>query len=151
MFLADGEDTRMRMFGAPTGYEFVSLVEAILIAGTGQRRAEDSTLKLIAADDKPTQTAGLQHADLTALSQGGRPGAQDGVRSTRTSPRSRSTPPSSWICTRRFRVTGVPKTIVNGTIEIMGALPEDPFVRTALRPARRDPADTPTAAPKPTA
>ena len=34
--------------------------------------------------------------------------------------------------TRRFRVTGVPKTIVNGTIEIMGALPEEPFVRAAL-------------------
>ena len=33
---------------------------------------------------------------------------------------------------RRFRVTGVPKTIVNGTIEIMGALPEDEFVRAAL-------------------
>ena len=33
---------------------------------------------------------------------------------------------------RRFRVTGVPKTIVNGTTEIMGALPEEPFVRAAL-------------------
>lgn len=33
---------------------------------------------------------------------------------------------------RTFRVTGVPKTVVNGTIEILGALPEDPFVRTAL-------------------
>jgi predicted DsbA family dithiol-disulfide isomerase len=33
---------------------------------------------------------------------------------------------------RRFRVTGVPKTIVNGTIEILGAVPEDTFVRTAL-------------------
>jgi thioredoxin family protein len=33
---------------------------------------------------------------------------------------------------RRFRVTGVPKTVVNGTIEILGALPEEPFVRTAL-------------------
>ena len=53
--------------------------------------------------------------------------------------------------TRRFRVTGVPKTIVNGTIEIMGALPEDPFVRTALDLPDADPADTPPAAPKPTA
>ena len=34
--------------------------------------------------------------------------------------------------TRRFRVTGVPKTIVNGTIEILGALPEDAFVREVL-------------------
>mgnify|MGYP003579229094 CR=1 FL=1 len=33
---------------------------------------------------------------------------------------------------RRYRVTGVPKTIVNGTTEILGAVPEDTFVRTAL-------------------
>ena len=33
---------------------------------------------------------------------------------------------------RRYRVTGVPKTIVNETIEIMGGLPEKPFVRAAL-------------------
>ena len=33
---------------------------------------------------------------------------------------------------RKFRVTGVPKTIVNGSIEILGALPEDQFVRTVV-------------------
>jgi predicted DsbA family dithiol-disulfide isomerase len=33
---------------------------------------------------------------------------------------------------RRFRVTGVPKTVVNEEIEIMGALPEPMFVRAAL-------------------
>jgi hypothetical protein len=33
---------------------------------------------------------------------------------------------------RKYRVTGVPKAIVNGTIEMLGALPEDQFVRTAL-------------------
>ena len=55
VFLADGEDTRMRMFGAPTGYEFVSLVEAILIAGTGRVELEDSTRALIAGADKPTK------------------------------------------------------------------------------------------------
>ena len=33
---------------------------------------------------------------------------------------------------RRYRVTGVPKTIVNGSIEILGALPEDQFVRTVV-------------------
>jgi predicted DsbA family dithiol-disulfide isomerase len=33
---------------------------------------------------------------------------------------------------RKYRVTGVPKTIVNGTTEIMGAVPEDMFVRTVV-------------------
>jgi len=34
--------------------------------------------------------------------------------------------------TRKFRVTGVPKTVVNGSIEILGALPEEMFVRGVL-------------------
>src|SRR5262245_30292312 len=52
--LADGQDTRMRMYGAPVGYEFVGLVEAILVAGTGKLELQDSTLALIAAVDTPT-------------------------------------------------------------------------------------------------
>ena len=33
---------------------------------------------------------------------------------------------------RKYHVTGVPKTIVNETIEIMGGLPEKMFVKAAL-------------------
>jgi hypothetical protein len=33
---------------------------------------------------------------------------------------------------RKYRVTGVPKTVVNEQIEILGALPEPQFVRAAL-------------------
>ena len=54
VILSDGQDTRMRMFGAPTGYEFVGLVEAILIAGTGKVDLEDETVALLATVDKPT-------------------------------------------------------------------------------------------------
>ena len=42
---------------------------------------------------------------------------------------------------RKFRVTGVPKTIVNDEIEIMGALPEDMFVRAALQIPEEDVAE----------
>ena len=33
---------------------------------------------------------------------------------------------------RRYQVTGVPKTIVNEEVEILGALPQDAFVEQAL-------------------
>jgi predicted DsbA family dithiol-disulfide isomerase len=33
---------------------------------------------------------------------------------------------------RRYRVTGVPKTVVNDQVEIMGAVPQDTFVAEAL-------------------
>jgi hypothetical protein len=40
---------------------------------------------------------------------------------------------------RKFRVTGVPKTIVNGSIEILGAVPEETFVRSVLGLPEVDP------------
>jgi len=52
--LSDGIDTRMRMYGAPTGYEFVGLVEAIIVAGTGKIDLDPETMKWIQAVDKPT-------------------------------------------------------------------------------------------------
>ena len=33
---------------------------------------------------------------------------------------------------RRYQVSGVPKTIVNDTVEILGALPPDMFIEQAL-------------------
>ncbi len=54
VILGDGVDTRMRMYGAPTGYEFVGLVEAIIIAGTGKIDLEPETLAWIQAVNTPT-------------------------------------------------------------------------------------------------
>ena len=40
---------------------------------------------------------------------------------------------------RRYRVTGVPKTIVNGgKAEILGAVPEDAFVGAALDAVKQE-------------
>ena len=47
---------------------------------------------------------------------------------------------------RRYRVTGVPKTVVNDTVEILGALPQDAFIAQALAevlPAASEPEQQP--------
>jgi alkyl hydroperoxide reductase subunit AhpF len=54
VILSDDVDTRMRMYGAPTGYEFVGLVEAILVAGTGNLDLEPETMGWIQAVTTPT-------------------------------------------------------------------------------------------------
>ena len=54
VILSDDVDTRMRLFGAPTGYEFVGLVEAIITAGTAKIELEPETMKWIQAVTKPT-------------------------------------------------------------------------------------------------
>ena len=46
--LRDDEDTRIRFFGAPAGYEFMSLVEAVALAGGDDSGLSDASRKLIA-------------------------------------------------------------------------------------------------------
>ena len=36
---------------------------------------------------------------------------------------------------RKYQVTGVPKTVVNDAVEILGALPQDAFIEQALSDA----------------
>jgi alkyl hydroperoxide reductase subunit AhpF len=52
--LRDGADTRMRFLGAPAGYEFMSLVEAVIIAGGDDSTLTPDSKKLIAAIETPT-------------------------------------------------------------------------------------------------
>ncbi len=37
---------------------------------------------------------------------------------------------------RKYRVTGVPKTVVNDQVEILGGIPQDEFVAQALDASR---------------
>jgi alkyl hydroperoxide reductase subunit AhpF len=53
VILSGGEDTRIRMYGAPTGYEFVSLVEGILLAGTRTHDLTEDSLALLAGVQQP--------------------------------------------------------------------------------------------------
>jgi alkyl hydroperoxide reductase subunit AhpF len=45
----DGADTRMRFLGAPLGYEFMSLIDAVVLAGTGDSGLSDESRTLVAA------------------------------------------------------------------------------------------------------
>jgi alkyl hydroperoxide reductase subunit AhpF len=49
VLLAGEEDTRMRFVGAPAGYEFTSLIEAVILAGTGDSSLTPDSRALIAA------------------------------------------------------------------------------------------------------
>jgi alkyl hydroperoxide reductase subunit AhpF len=51
--LRDGEDTRIRFFGAPAGYEFMSLVEAVILAGGEDSGLTEESKKLIAGVQEP--------------------------------------------------------------------------------------------------
>jgi glutaredoxin-like protein len=130
--LRNGEDTRLRFLGAPAGYEFMSLVEAVIVAGTGDSGLSAASRSLIAEhvteplDIKVFVTPTCPHCPR-AVTLAHRMAAE--------SPLIRATciEATEFLeLSRLYRVTGVPKTVVNNSIEIFGAIPEDEFVRTIV-------------------
>ena len=130
--LRDGKDTRIRFLGAPAGYEFMSLVEALILAGTGDSGLTSESKALIAGNvSGPTDilvfvTPSCPHCPR-AVTLAHRMAVENAqIRAT-------CVEATEFLeLSQRYRVTGVPKTVVNGAIEMLGALPESVFVRTAL-------------------
>jgi glutaredoxin-like protein len=130
--LSQGSDTRIRFVGAPSGYEFASLLEAVRIAGTGESGLSPESKALIAAhgaaplDVKVFVTPTCHYCPrVVTLAH----------RMAIESPNVTATcvEASEFMdLSRKYRVTGVPKTVVNDGIELLGAVPEDQFVRTVL-------------------
>ena len=140
VLLRDGADTRIRFFGAPAGYEFMSLVEAVILAGTDDSGLAPASKALIAAhvtgplDILVFVTPTCPHCPRAVTLAHRMAVESANIRATCVEA------PEFMELSRKYRVTGVPKTVVNGTIEMLGALPEDAFVRTAVGAPAADPA-----------
>jgi len=132
VLLKGDQDTRIRFLGAPAGYEFMSLIEAVILAGTNDSGLTPDSRALVA--EHVTEPLNIQ-VFVT-------PTCPHCPRAVTLAHRlAVESPLITASCveatefmdlSRKFRVTGVPKTIVNGSIEILGALPEDQFVRTVV-------------------
>jgi len=51
--VSDDGDSRIRFLGAPSGYEFIALVQALLLVGGRAPALSDGSLALLAAVDRP--------------------------------------------------------------------------------------------------
>jgi glutaredoxin-like protein len=132
VILRGDQDSRIRFLGAPAGYEFMSLIEAVILAGTNDSGLTPDSRALVA--EHVTTPIAIQ-VFVT-------PTCPHCPRAVTLAHRlAVESPLITASCveatefmdlSRRFRVTGVPKTIVNESIEILGALPEDQFVRTVI-------------------
>lgn len=132
VLLSGDNDTRMRFLGAPAGYEFMSLIEAVILAGTNDSQLDSESRALIAAnvtapmDIRVFVTPTCPHCPR-AVTLAHRMALESAhIRATCVEAT------EFMDLSRKYRVTGVPKTVVNESIEILGALPEEEFVRGVL-------------------
>ena len=130
---ADGleRDSHIRFIGTPSGYEFISLIRAVLLVGTGNVQLLDDSRALVAAVNAPMtmhvfttpSCAYCPRAVILAHEM-----AYLNSNITAYAVEATEFPELA----RRFRVSGVPKTVVDSGVEILGALPEPEFVQQAL-------------------
>ena len=73
-------DSKIRFLGAPSGYEFASLIQAVLLVGGVPGTLSAESLTRVAAVSLAGHRAGVHDADLSALSARRERGARDGVR-----------------------------------------------------------------------
>ena len=139
VLLSNDTDTRMRFLGAPAGYEFMSLIEAVILAGTDDSQLDPQSRELIAANvNAPVDI----HVFVTPTCPHCPRAVSLAHRMARENAHIRATCVEAtefMDLSRKFRVTGVPKTVVNESIEILGALPEELFVRGVLGLPEEDP------------
>ena len=123
---APGRD-RIRYYGAPLGNELPTLLHAISMAATGETGLTDESRSRLKALSAPvtlqvffTPTC-VYCPQMIALAN------QAAIESPLVSAVAIDATEFPDLV-RRYNVNGVPKTIVNDAMELMGAAPEDDFI-----------------------
>ena len=128
-------DSRIRFLGAPSGYEFVSLVQAILLVGGRESNLTEVNRGRVAAVGTPVtmrvfSTPTCPHCPRAVTLANEMAFANPNI--TAFAVEATSFPDLA----QQYRVTGVPKTVVitgeEDDIEVLGGLPQDEFIGYAL-------------------
>ena len=128
---ADGEDLGIRFFGIPSGYEFVSLLDAIRTVSTGKHELSDDTVSKIEKLDRPVyiqvfvtptcpycpKSVILAHR-LAYVSKQITSDMVEAIEFPHLA--------------QKFSVAGVPRSVINEKNFIEGAVPEKAYVQKIL-------------------
>ena len=128
----DDEDTRIRFLGAPSGYDFMALIDAVLlVSGAPVQELTPETRTRLAEIGEPlgirvfvTPTCGYCPRAVALAN-----------RLALASPLVTATTVQATEfhdLAREYRVSGVPKTVATNGREVFGALPEAQFVAELL-------------------
>lgn len=122
----NGENDRdygIRFYGIPSGYEFTSLLEAILAVGTGENELEPQTLEFLESIDSPLHiqvfvTPTCPYCPQAVVLAHRLAMASDKVRADMVEVT------EFPHLAQRYQVMGVPRTVINERTSLEGAAPE---------------------------
>ncbi len=126
------EDYGIRFFGIPSGYEFMSLLEAIKLVSSGHVHLSPATLEQIQTLDRPVHiqvfvTPTCPYCPRAVMLSHQLAYASPLIRADMVE--ATEFPHLAM----RYQVMGVPRTVINEEIHIEGAVPEPMFVRELMK------------------
>jgi len=123
---------RIRFFGIPGGYEFISLMEAIVDASRGTTSLSQASKDRIRKIDKPIHIQVFVTTTCPYCPSMVRLAHQLAVESELVTADMIEGLEFPHLA-QKYGVMGVPKTIINETFELVGAIPESPFIGQVLQ------------------
>ncbi len=124
-------DTRMRFYGSPTGYEFISLLQAIERAGNRQSGLSPESLKRLHEIATPVHlqvfvTPTCPYCPSAVVTAHQLAMAHPNIRADMVE----ATEYPHLV--QRYQVVGVPQVVINESRHFEGALPEHLFIEQVL-------------------
>ncbi|MCK4505903.1 MAG: thioredoxin family protein [Candidatus Aegiribacteria sp.] len=140
ILISDGTHSRVKFYGAPSGYEFSSLLTCIVDAGgSGEPLTEDTTNFLDGLEtDLNMQvfvTPTCPHCPGAAVLASRMASYSDKVNSTVIE--ANEFPELS----AEFKVQGVPRTVINENLYAEGSIPESMMIQALQKALKDDPSD----------
>ncbi|HPI36336.1 MAG TPA: thioredoxin family protein [Ignavibacteriaceae bacterium] len=120
----NGKDFGIRFYGIPSGYEFTSLLEAIILVGTGETNMSPGVIEKVKAIDKPVHlqvfvTPTCPYCPRAVITAHKFAYLNDNIKAEMVE--ATEFPHLS----NKYNVRGVPRTVINENDYVEGAAPED--------------------------
>jgi glutaredoxin-like protein len=123
---------RIRFYGAPLGYEVMSLLEAIRLTASGDSGLTEASRARLGAIERPVSLQVFFTPTCTFCPQMVNLANQLAIESPQiTATAIDATEYPDLV--RRYNVNGVPKTIINDALEIIGAASEAELVEAVVK------------------
>ncbi len=132
LVIKNGSDYGIRFYGIPSGYEFMSLIEAISDVSKGRTALSPKTREALQALQKDVRIQVFVTPTCPYCTMAVRLAHQCAMESPRVRGEMVESTEFPHLA-QKYHVFGVPKTVINETVFVEGAVPEDVFLEHILK------------------
>ena len=125
-------ENNIRIFGIPSGYEYASFIEAIVDASKGSTSLNPETIEALREIDSPIHIQTFVTPTCPYCTTSVRFGHQFALESSHITADMVEATEFPHL-TQKYNVVGVPRTVINESITVEGAVPEETFLEQVLK------------------